>query len=199
MLVGVGGGEYTIIDILKMILTGVGIFSNIVLLLGTIKTACINYLNGFFNDSKPSISLDFWIETSAQVDKIKRNEFSLMVTEKLSNLLSVSKSLSEYLIMRHKYLDCDFSIGVKILSIDYSAVFLIPSRFQTRFNYSRLLKIIKNLNIKTGLATNFTFTKWLSILRSEAKVIRTKGKIEQKEQGKYYLFLSSKLMKDYFD
>ena len=196
-----GGGLETLIDILKFFWEHRNVLFLITSIIEHIKSAYKGYLKNTTLPLKPRVCLSFSIEAKSDVSVAHLEYLQYELSAKLSNLLLVADSIATQLNSEHGYLCCDIHVAGTIKSRNFSIRFEIPHEDRIPNNYSRLLKIIKDLRIKSNLWCEYNLTKWFGwyVIR------RRDGKLEYEEEGygmtplkTYYLPFSSRIVSDYF-
>lgn len=195
---GGGGGVETLLEILKIFWKNKDIIMLAVSLIGVLKSAFLKILSTNTDNSKPAMDIHCWIETDSDINKIDKKELQYLLSNRLATLLLITNDISKLLQKKHRYLNCGFSIEAKLNSIDFAVSFVMPHRFRNKINVSRLLRIIKALKVRPSRFIDFTFTKWLAILRSDSKISRSSGSFKREVLNNYYLFFSSEVLSDRF-
>jgi len=189
-----GGGGGTFIAILISALKSF----NLPLLFNLLKSTYTKYLENDTRKLRPRIRIYFWIETNKGLTKINVKDFERLASRKLSNLLILANSLCQFLSSKNTYLNCDFSVAVKVDARHSELEFYMNHESRTKKNIDRFLRIINNIKVKEGLVSNYSFTNWFAISRFDSKSLFSEGALHLKYQRKYYLLFSTRIISDFF-
>ena len=143
---------------------------------------------------KPRINISFFIETDCHVYRIDQEELQSIVVNRLANLLSLSSQLKEYLQNDFGAFSFDLSIEARINSKQYTVIFYLQHELINGFNTSRIMRIIGDLKLRNFFHSDYYLTNWHAIKRHDRFDIESGTKISPT----YYLFLSTRIINDYF-
>jgi hypothetical protein len=159
-----------------------------------------SFVQNNINSQKPGIEISLIIQSKRKLNQKHLEKFQKWyLSDKISNLLNIGDALCEKLCELHKYLKCDLSIRGIMAENNYMVHFQIPHEYRKNNKISRFLYLIKNLKIKENRCSDYDFTKWYAIKRTDSKfeIDENSSSIGPKF-SKYYLFFSTKIIRDYF-
>lgn len=194
-----GGGLFNLLEIFKELWK----YKDFLMFISSITGYFIHLYSSFLgksvNPQKPRIEVSLTINSKRKLNKKRLKLFQeWYLVNKLSNLLNVGNAVCNEINNLHEYIYCDLSIRCVISGNSYMVHFQAPHEYRTDKKVSRLLQIIKNLKVKENQYSDYDFTKWYAIKRTDSRLeINSNSSSRGPHFSKYYLLFSSKIIKDY--
>ncbi len=193
---GGGGGMESPIEILKILIQNWDLLS----LIGSIIRVGRQYIvlshQRKLQNSKPRFSISFNIHSDSMIDRLGEKEAGKILKRKLNNFLLITQSLINKLALNYTFLAFDVSVGGSLSSPNYIISLNIPDESRNSSLIPRYLNMINgSLKIRNNFRSNFSPTKWVAIKRTDSNLMDSS--MQALSNKIYYLFLSSRVLKDY--
>lgn len=196
---GMGGGRAeTLWNIIKLAWNNkdiIGIFIVSIKAVLDIPKYIKSILNSYAFQSKPSINISFTLQTEQNfTDK----DLNIALGKRLINLKFISDDICKKLSINYSIFRFNQRFNLFVYPRKFGVSYEFNAEHQNTFNTYRLIRLFKDLRIKDNLSSRYSFTKWFVISRLDEK-LNIEGKTRIKTPyKKYYLFLSTHIISDYF-
>jgi hypothetical protein len=194
---GGGGGLENLIEIFRIFYQSL----DVILLIGSIIRVVKQYIvlshHRKIQNSKPRFSIAFKIHSESMIDKIVEKEAGKILENKLSNFLLLTQSLINKLAANYTFIKFDVSIEASLGYPNYILNLNIPDDLRNSNLISRYLSIISgSIKVRNNFRSGYIPSRWRAIKRTDSMLMDSSEQVITEKT--YYLFLSSKVLKDYF-
>lgn len=195
---GGGGGDF-IAEALRMIRESVNILATLISIFELVK-AVFKFIGiqmkRHIEKSKPKVQLNFSLVIDE--DPVYSNVLPASI-ERLIMLKHILDDICKKLHKKYSLFNFDYSFGISVYVRHFSISYILRAEDRNMFNNFRLMRLLKSFYIKNNTNITYGFTQWGFISRYDDKLKYIEKTRMRSPNKRYYLFLSTRVISDYFE
>lgn len=188
-----GGARETFLNFLRLAWENKDIIAMLSVVIWKSPKYLVNFFRKVFDQEGPRIIIDLSLTSNQDFD-YEKSEFQLGL--RMINLKYLNDEICKIIIKKYPIFKLDQSFALFIEPYNFSIHYQISHKYQNTVNSIRLTRLFKNLKIRKNLNTNYSFTGWFLISRSDCVRFLDEDIRVKELFKKYYFVLSTQTISD---
>lgn len=190
-----GGGGEGLLAFLKLLWANKAVFTMAVALLKWV----FNVVTSPKLDEKPRATVCLRLVTDSDLKYVENSALEAVLIGRLVNLKNLNDGLCDELQKKYPIFNFDQLIRVTLSDRSFRARYTLLHEQRNVFNRFRLMRLFKGLRVINKIDREYIFNKLHLIERTDRQTTQQNGAwMSSNKSKRYFLFLSARVIKDYF-